>query len=195
MLEKSGEVHVVGEAGTAAEAMEAVARFKPDLVLMDVRLPDGSGAEACREIRRARPDTRVLFLTSFADEEAILTVMTGGADGYLLKEIGRDALLRAIKTVAEGHSILDPTVTRPVVERMQALSRDMTAPELNALSVQERRVLALVAEGKTNKEIAGELGLSDKTVKNYLSHAFQKLHVARRSQAAAMFARKLTEGH
>ena len=192
MLENSGEVHVVGEAGTAAAAVEAAARFKPDLVLMDVRLPDGNGVEACRDIRAVRPETRVLFLTSYADERAVLATVTGGAHGYLLKAVGKAALLRAIRTVAEGHSVLDPFVTQPIIARMKALSVvPSDDPGTEPLSAQERRVIALVAEGKTNKEIAGELGLSDKTVKNYLSHAFQKLHVARRSQAAAMFAKKL----
>lgn len=190
MLEQSGEVVVVGEAGTAADAVAEAVRLNPDLVLMDVRLPDGSGAEACSDIRNVCPDIRVLFLTSFADDLAVMTTVSGGAQGYILKEISREALIRAIKTVADGHSILDPSVTKPILARMRAVAVEPTGPEKESLSSQERRVLALVAEGKTNKEIAAELNLSDKTVKNYLSHAFQKLHVARRSQAAALFTKR-----
>jgi len=190
MLEESGEVSVIGEAGTAADAVTEAVRLNPDLVLMDVRLPDGSGAEACSDIRNVCPEIRVLFLTSFADDLAVMTTVAGGAQGYVLKEIGREALIRAIKTVADGHSILDPSVTKPIIARMRAAAVEPTSPEKESLSSQERRVLALVAEGKTNKEIAAELNLSDKTVKNYLSHAFQKLHVARRSQAAALFTKR-----
>jgi two-component system response regulator DevR len=190
MLEESGEVSVIGEAGTAADAVTEAVRLNPDLVLMDVRLPDGSGAEACSDIRNVCPEIRVLFLTSFADDLAVMTTVAGGAQGYVLKEIGREALIRAIKTVADGHSILDPSVTKPIIARMRAAAVEPASPEKESLSSQERRVLALVAEGKTNKEIAAELNLSDKTVKNYLSHAFQKLHVARRSQAAALFTKR-----
>lgn len=189
ILGRDPSIQVVGEAGTMAAAVEECLRLMPDLVLMDVRLPDGSGVEACREIRSARPQTRVIFLTSYADEDAVLATIAAGADGYLLKEIDGEGLLRAIKTVVGGQSILDPAITQRVLRQMQSLSRvaDDESPELSA---QEQRVVALVAEGKTNKEIAAALGLSDKTVKNYLANVFQKLHVTRRSQAAAYFVRR-----
>jgi DNA-binding NarL/FixJ family response regulator len=179
-------IEVVGEAKNMATAIAEAVRLKPDVVLMDIRLPDGSGVEACREIRAICPDTRVLFLTSYSDEEAALASISGGADGFLLKDIGGEALIHAIKTVAAGQSILDPAVTRPILERMRSLTS--AAGQGEELSPQEQRVLALVAEGKTNKEIAVALGLSDKTVKNYLSNVFQKLQVTRRSQAAVLFA-------
>jgi RNA polymerase sigma factor (sigma-70 family) len=157
---------------------------------MDVRLPDGNGFEACRQIRRRQPDTRVLFLTSFADEEIVLESIDAGGDGYLLKEIDEENLVQAIRNVAAGRSILDPAVTRRVLERVKNTDTHLETPSTNglgSLSPQERRVLALVAEGKTNKEIGQALGLSDKTVKNYLSNIMEKLQVTRRSQAAAYF--------
>jgi DNA-binding NarL/FixJ family response regulator len=190
LLDRARSIEVVGEAGTAAEAIITAARLEPDVVVMDVRLPDGNGVEACREIRAARPETRVLFLTSFADQHAVLAAICGGADGYLLKEIGGEALIRAVKTVAGGKSVLDPAVTHPILARMRSVSNPTGDGGEEPLSPQEQRVLALVADGKTNKEIATALGLSDKTVKNYLSHVFQKLQVTRRSQAAVLFARR-----
>jgi two-component system response regulator DevR len=190
LLADTSNVDVIGEAGTVAEAVTEAVRLKPDLVLMDVRLPDGSGIDACREIRTARPETRVLFLTSFADEDAIFATIFAGADGYLLKEIDEDGLIRAIETVAGGRSILDPSITQQVLARMKTYSAQATEQKGEQLSPQEQKVLALVAEGQTNKEIAVALGLSDKTVRNYLSNIFQKLQITRRSQAAALYARR-----
>jgi two-component system, NarL family, response regulator DevR len=190
LLSDAANVDVVGEAGTAAEAVTEAARLRPDVVLMDVRLPDGSGIDACREIRTARPETHVLFLTSFADEDAIFATIFAGADGYLLKEIDEDGLIRAIETVGGGRSILDPSITQRVLARMKAQSVQATEQKGEQLSPQEQKVLALVAEGQTNKEIAAALGLSDKTVRNYLSNIFQKLQITRRSQAAALYARR-----
>jgi len=187
LLNRHTDIEVVGEAGTVASAVEETARAQPDLVLMDVRLPDGDGFEACRQIRRAQPETRVLFLTSFADEKIVLESIDAGGDGFLLKEIDEDNLIRAIRNVAAGQSILDPAVTRSVLERVKNADTPSTKGELELLSVQERRVLALVAEGKTNKEIGVALGLSDKTVKNYISNILDKLQMTRRSQAAAFF--------
>ncbi len=190
LLSRHKGIEVVGEAGTSAAAVEQTACLKPDMVLMDVRLPDGNGFEACRQIRRVQPDTRVLFLTSFADEEIVLESIDAGGDGYLLKEIDEDNLVQAIRNVAAGKSILDPAVTRRVLERVKNTDTHLETPSTNKLgsiSPQERRVLALVAEGKTNKEIGQALGLSDKTVKNYLSNIMEKLQVARRSHAAAYF--------
>jgi DNA-binding NarL/FixJ family response regulator len=162
--------------------------LKPDLVLMDVRLPDGSGVEACRDIRTSSPDTRVLFLTSFGDDEAVLGTILAGADGFLLKEVSGDELIRAVRTVASGRSILDPNITQRVLAKVKSVSSGESKQE--SLAPQERRVLALVAEGKTNKEIAVALDLSEKTVGNYLSNIFQKLHVTRRSQAAVYFSKR-----
>jgi two-component system, NarL family, response regulator DevR len=190
LLSGTGNIDVVGEAGTAADAVSLAARLKPDLVLMDVRLPDGSGIDACREIRTARQETRVLFLTSFADDDAVLATILAGADGYLLKEIDEDGLIRAIETVAAGRSILDPSVTQRVLARIKDQASTGREQKGTDLSPQEQKVVALVAEGQTNKEIAVALGLSDKTVRNYLSNIFQKLQVSRRSQAAALYARR-----
>lgn len=191
LLGKVKTIQVVGEAGTAADALTEAVRLKPDVVLMDLRLPDGSGIDACREIRAACAATKVLFLTSYSEEDVVLASVVAGASGYLLKEIGGEALIRAIESVAAGQSILDPAVTQRVLARMQSLTTQAAKvkkkEEEEQLSRQEQRVLALVAEGKTNKEIAAALDLSDKTVKNYLCNIFQKLRVSRRAQAAAKF--------
>jgi two-component system, NarL family, response regulator DevR len=185
----TGTIQVVGEAGTGDAAVKAAVRLKPDVVLMDLRLPDKSGIDACREIRAACADTRVLFLTSYSDDDAVLAAVFGGASGYLLKEIGGQSLIHAVEAVASGHSILDPAVMQRVINSMKSIVEavDKDKDKDNILSPQERRVMALVAEGKTNKEIATALDLSDKTVKNYLSNIFQKLQVSRRAQAAATF--------
>jgi DNA-binding NarL/FixJ family response regulator len=187
LLEHYPDIAVIGEAGSVAEAVARAVELKPDLVLMDVRLPDGNGFEACRQIRKLLPDARVLFLTSFADEEIVIESIDAGADGYLLKEIDEPTLVRGIRDVAGGQSILDPAITRRVLERARTPSTKSAPDRWRSLSPQERRVLALVAQGKTNKEIAIALGLSDKTVKNYLSNVLEKLDMTRRSQAAAFF--------
>ncbi len=187
LLQHYPDIQVAGEAGTVAEAVARTLDLKPDLVLMDVRLPDGNGFEACRQIRRSLPEVRVLFLTSFADEEIVIESIDAGADGYLLKEIDEATLVRAIRDVARGQSILDPAITRRVLERARTPSIATARDRWDSLSPQERRVVALVAQGKTNKEIATDLGLSDKTVKNYLSNVLEKLGMTRRSQAAAFF--------
>ncbi len=174
------EINIVGEAASVAEAVRQAERLRPQVILMDLRLPDGSGIDACREILSSMPQTRILFLTSYSDEEAIVSTVMAGASGYLMKEIGQDALIRAIGDAAAGRPILDSRSTQPVETKIKNV----------ALSPQERRVLALVVEGKTNKEIAAALYLSDKTVKHYLSNACVKLGVSRRSQAAVIFARQ-----
>jgi len=186
-------IQVVGEAGNKASAITETIRLQPDVVLMDVRLPDGSGVEACREIRSSCPNTRVLFLTSFADNEAVMATIMAGADGFLLKEIGGDELIKAVKTVADGQSILDPAVTQRVLNNIKKLSSPGSEDKSDTLSSQEMKVLTLVAEGQTNKEIAATLDLSDKTVGHYLENIFQKLNVTRRSQAAALFARRFSQ--
>ncbi len=190
LLNREPTIEVVGEAGTAAAAVAQAARLQPDVIIMDVRLPDKSGVEACREIRGADPKVQVIMLTSYADEEAIFNSIIAGASGYLLKQIRGEELVRAIETVAGGQSLLDPAVTQSVLEKMKRLASGQRLDEMLELSAQEKRVLALVAEGKTNREIARALGLSDKTVKNYLSHVFEKLNISRRAEAAAFFARR-----
>jgi len=189
LLSTEPRVDIIGEAGTVATAVETCARLRPEVVLLDIRLPDGTGFDACRQILAQLPDTRVLVLTSVADETLVDEAIRAGAHGYLLKEIDGRGLLQAVFDVAEGKSILDPAVTARVIQLVKggsSASRDALA----ILSPQERKVLALIAEGQTNKEVANGLGLAEKTVKNYLSNIFEKLHVSRRSQAAAMFVRE-----
>jgi two-component system response regulator DevR len=188
LIAKSGGIRVLGEAATVAEAVREAQRLRPDVVLMDLRLPDGSGITACREILSRAPRTRVLFLTSYSDEDAVRATVLAGASGYLLKEIGQQALIDGIKAVASGQSILDPRVTQAVLRQLTTPPASPGAGE-EALSPQERRILEHVVEGKTNKQIAAAMGISDKTVKNYLSNAFQKLQVTRRSHAAVLFSR------
>jgi two-component system response regulator DevR len=187
LFTEAGGFQVVGEAGTMADAVADASRLKPNVVLMDVRLPDGNGIDACRTIRSAHSDTRVLFLTSFADDDAVLATILAGADGFLLKEVSSEQLIDAVKTVAGGQSILDPAITRRVLTKVKSLSAPTAEEKRDPLSPQEERVLALVAEGKTNKEIALSLNLSDKTVGHYLENIFQKLQVTRRAQAAVYF--------
>jgi DNA-binding NarL/FixJ family response regulator len=189
VLSRHEEFQVVAEASTVAESIAAAKRFEPDLVVMDVRLPDGSGIEACREIRTELPATRVVMLTSYPDEEAVLSAILAGASGYLLKQIrGRD-LVSALEAVGRGDSLLDPAVTERVLERVRRIASGDEKDELSELTAQERKILRLVADGKTNKEIAGEVFLSDKTVKNYVSSILSKLNLQRRAQAAAFVAK------
>jgi DNA-binding NarL/FixJ family response regulator len=188
LLDRSTGFQVVAQAGSVEESIAAARRFRPDLVIMDVRLPDGSGIEACREIRAELPDTRVMMLTSYPDEEAVLSAIIAGASGYLLKQIrGRD-LISALESVGRGESLLDPAVTEKVLERVRRVATT-GGDELADLTSQERKILLLVAEGKTNKEIASEIFLSDKTVKNYVSSILSKLNLQRRTQAAAFVAK------
>jgi two-component system response regulator DevR len=183
-------MEVVGEADTSAAAIKEAARLAPDVVLMDVRLPDGSGVTACREIRAANPRIRVLFLSAFEDDTALLATAFASAGGYLLKEIGAEHLTQAIRTVASGLSVLGPGVARTLMGGLCTIgAAGRPSPEARPLSNQEQRVLALVADGKTNKEIAAAMGLSPKTVKNYLSTVFEKLQVSNRSEAVARIIR------
>lgn len=193
LLTRNPAIVVVGEADSVASAESELLRLKPDLVLLDVRLPDGDGFTLCRKVQALNLDTRVLILTSSADDDTVYESMKAGADGYLLKEIDADKLVRAIIDVFAGLSIIDPSVTKRVIGRAKSASLSSGTGKQPVLSPQEIRVLALVAEGKTNKEIATELELSDKTVKNYLSNVLEKLQVGRRSQAAVYFAKHLAK--
>jgi DNA-binding NarL/FixJ family response regulator len=194
LFDRREDFQVVAEAGTVAEAIEQARRFEPDLVVMDVRLPDGSGIEACREIRAERPATRVVILTSYPDEDAVLSAIVAGASGYLLKQIRARDLVAALQTVGRGESLLDPAVTERVLERIRRIATGGYGDELSQLTPQEQKILALVAEGRTNKEIAAEVFLSDKTVKNYVSSILSKLNLERRAQAAAFVAKHRQPG-
>jgi two-component system, NarL family, response regulator DevR len=180
---------VAGQASTAAEAMVEARRTRPDVVIMDVRLPDGSGVEACRSIRAERPETRVIMLTSYAEDEAVVASVMAGAAGYLLKSTEPDRLIEAIRLVALGESLLDPRVTSAVLDRLRRGTTAADADPLAVLSEQERRIVPLIADGKTNRDIAGALHLSEHTVKAYVSDILRKLHLSRRAQAAALVSR------
>ena len=188
LLATERSIEIAGEAGNVASGVDTCARLKPDLVLLDIRLPDGTGFDACRQILARSPATRVLILTSVADDTLVENAIRAGAHGYLLKEIDRRGLVQAIRDVASGKSVLDPNVTARVMDFMK--SGHDTANVLATLSPQEKRVLAHIAEGCTNKEVGVKLGLSEKTVKNYLSTVFEKLHVSRRAEAAVIFAQQ-----
>ncbi len=183
LISRQTGMSVVGEAGSVAESIEAAARAKPDVVIMDVRLPDGSGVEACRAIREARPETKVVMLTSYADDEALFASILAGASGYLLKQTRGQAVVDAITAVAAGRSLLDPDVTGKVLERMRETRAE--DPALASLTDQERKVLAGLAEGTTNRKIGEAMFLSEKTVKNYVSRILDKLGLSRRAEAAA----------
>jgi DNA-binding NarL/FixJ family response regulator len=178
---------VVGEAATAAEAVPAIGRLVPDVAVLDARLPDGHGVDVCRDVRSAHPEVACLMFTSYDDEEAILAAIMAGASGYLLKQIRGNDLVDAVRRVAAGQSLLDPAVTQTVLARLR--SGDVKRPDpLAALSDQERRVLTLITEGLTNREIGERLFLAEKTVKNYVSSLLAKLGLGRRAQAAALAA-------
>jgi two-component system response regulator DevR len=187
LLAQHAQLEVVGDAGTMAAAIEAANKHRPDIVLLDVRLPDGSGFDLCRRLHQLNPPVRVIILTASTDDEIVMQAIGSGAEGYLLKEIDEQGLVRAIKEVSEGRSVLDPAVTRRVLNRVKDGTLAPQSGKLDRLSAQERRVLELVAQGKTNKEIGLAMSLSDKTVKNYLSNLMEKLQLSRRSQAAAFY--------
>ncbi|HEY5627763.1 MAG TPA: response regulator transcription factor [Nitrospira sp.] len=193
VLDHNQGITIVGEASSKAQAVKEATRLNPDVILMDVRLPDGSGIDACREILADCPATRVIFLTSYTDDDSILAAVLAGASGFVLKEINSGALIRAIRTVSTGRSVLDPDATQRALNWIKSVPTTDDGPvRATSLSPQEERILALVAEGLTNKEIASSLNLSDKTVKNYLANMFQKLHISRRAQAAAFFVKRNT---
>jgi two-component system, NarL family, response regulator DevR len=187
LLEAEGDLEVVGEAGTAQEALARVPPTRPDVAVLDVRLPDGDGVEVCREIRSAHPDIHCLMLTSFADDEALFQAIMAGASGYVLKQIKGADVVEAVRSVAKGQSLLDPSVTARVLERLRAGPDE---DELLArLSPQERNILRLIADGLTNRQIAEQVHLAEKTVKNYVSNLLSKLGMERRTQAAVYAAR------
>ena len=190
LLDHHPQFDVVGEASTAREAIEMVGTTHPDVVVMDIRLPGTSGIEACEEITGRYPETKVIMLTSYADDEAVFASILAGAAGYLLKQTRGQALAEAIEAVVQGGSLLDPAVTQKVLERVRSLGGRRPDDSLASLSDQEQKILLLIAEGKTNKEIAEEIFLSDKTVKNYVSSILSKLNLRRRAEAAAFIARK-----
>jgi two-component system, NarL family, response regulator DevR len=192
MLHAEDDVVVASEAGSVREAVDEADRTRPDVIVMDVRLSDGSGIEATREIRAKHPETRVLMLTSFADDEALFASIMAGASGYVLKQVKSGDLMRAIRAVGAGNSLLDPSVTSAVLDRLRKGKHLLRDEKLARLSPQEERILTLVADGRTNKEIGDELRLAEKTVKNYVSSILSKLEVARRAEAAAYLARHTT---
>jgi DNA-binding NarL/FixJ family response regulator len=188
LIARQKGMSIVGEAATSKEAIETAARARPDVVIMDVRLPDGTGIEACRTIREARPQTGVIMLTSYADDEALFASIIAGAAGYLLKDAKGQTVLDALAAVSQGRSLLDPTVTGKVLERVRKGPDE--DPGLKSLTEQERKVLEHVAEGKTNREIGEIMFLSEKTIKNYVSRILDKLGLARRAEAAAFMAKR-----
>jgi two-component system, NarL family, response regulator DevR len=185
------DMEVVGEASTAAEALQRIPTVTPDVAVLDVRLPDGTGVEVCREIRSQLPSVQCLMLTSYADDEALFDAIMAGASGYVLKDIKGNDLVDAIRTVASGRSLLDPATTQRVMERLRAPRE--TDDRLAALTDQERRILDLIGDGLTNRQIGEHMFLAEKTVKNYVSSLLAKLGMERRTQAAAFVARRQAE--
>lgn len=189
LLHSEPDMEVVGESASAAEAARRIPALRPNVMLLDVRLPDGSGIDVCRSVRSIDPNIRGLVLTSYADDEALFSAIMAGASGYVLKKIGSSDLVDAVRLVAAGKSLLDPEVTAQVFERVRMGNEP---DELSELSGQERRVIELIAEGLTNRQIAERMGLTEKTVKNYVSHLLAKLGLVGRTQAA-VFASKLRQ--
>lgn len=189
LIETEPEFQVVGEASSGPEAIQMARIFRPQVVVMDVRMPEGGGVEACRDLRDQSPEIQVIMLTSYSDDEALFNSIMAGAAGFVLKQIRGQDLVDAIRKVAAGQSLLDPSVTKRVLERLRRAKFDDRDPRLARLSPQEERILDMVAEGRTNREIAEVIHLSDKTVKNYVSSILSKLEVQRRSEAASYVAR------
>ncbi len=185
LLDHHPQFEVIGEAGNSREALEQVSRLKPDIVLMDIRLPGASGIEACEEITHRFPETRVVMLTSYAEDEMLFSAIRAGASGYVLKQIGGDDLVRALEAVARGEALLDTAVTQRVFQEVRKAVKDEEASAFSNLSQQEKHVLLLVSEGKTNREIAKALFLGEGTVRNYVSSILSKLGVSNRAEAAA----------
>jgi DNA-binding NarL/FixJ family response regulator len=195
LIDRQPEMEVVGEAGTVREAVEQAKSLSPDVVVLDVRLPGGTGLDACRQIKADRPETRVIMLTSFPDDEVLFDAIASGADGYVLKQIGSDDLIHALERVGRGESILDPAVMDQVFAKMREMRRQERAHAFAGLSGQEMEILARVAEGETNREIGEAMHLSEKTVRNYVSQLLSKLDLNSRAQAAAYAARHRIEDY
>ncbi|MFE2938648.1 response regulator [Streptomyces sp. NPDC059255] len=193
LLSVEDDIEVVGEAGTAADAMARIPATRPDVAVLDVRLPDGSGVEVCREIRSRDESVKCLMLTSFADDEALFDAIMAGASGYVLKAIRGNELLTAVRDVAAGRSLLDPVATARVLERLRTGNSAKPDDKMAGLTDQERRILDLIGEGMTNRAIGERLHLAEKTIKNYVSSLLSKLGMERRSQAAAYVARLQAE--
>ena len=189
LLESTGSIEVVGEAGTAAEAAARIPALHPDVAVLDARLPDGSGIEVCRGVRAVDPSIRALILTSYDDDEALFAAIMAGAAGYVLKDVKGLDLVAAIRQVADGNSLIDPALTARVLERVR--NGPATAPELAELTEQELKLLALIAEGLTNRQIGERMFLAEKTVKNYVSSILAKLGLERRTQAAVLASKLL----
>ncbi len=186
-LEDCADITIIGEAGTAAAGVEAAVKFKPDVVMLDLHLPDKSGLLACRDLLKMRPGTPVLILTSSSSERHMHEAIAAGAKGYLLKENDGASLATALRAVARGDSVFDPSMAAQVLNLVKNRGQRTPAEKLSQLSPQERRVVALLAGGLMNKEIGDQLGLTEKTVKNYLATIFSKLNISRRTQAAALY--------
>ena len=185
LLEQSDHFEVVGEANNAKEAVEIAGEFRPDIVLMDIRLPGASGIEACEEITQLYPEVRVVMLTSYAEDEMLFSAIRAGASGYLLKQINSDDLIRSLESVRRGDALLDPLVTQRVFQEVRRAVKEEEASAFAILSQQEKHVLILVSEGKTNREIAKSLFLGEGTVRNYVSSILSKLGASNRAEAAA----------
>ena len=191
LLQSVTDIEVVGESGSAVAAVEEIVRLKPDVAILDARLQDGSGIDVCREIRSSVPSVGALILTSYEDDEALLSAILAGAAGYVLKEVRGNDLVESIRRVATGQNLLDPGITRRVLQRVRSGGNE--PGELAGLTPQERRILELITEGLTNRQIGERLQLTEKTVKNYVSHVLAKLGVQRRTQAAVLASKLL--GH
>ena len=195
LIDRQEGMEVVGEAGTVREAISQVEQLAPDVVVLDIRLPGGDGLEACRQIKALRPETRIIILTSYPDDEKLFDAIACGADGYVLKQIGSDDLIRALEHVGRGESMLDPTVTAQVFAKMREMRRQERAHAFADLTAQEMQILGRVAEGETNREIGAAIQLSEKTVRNYVSIILGKLGLSSRAQAAAYAARHRIEDY
>ncbi|WP_155335792.1 response regulator [Acrocarpospora corrugata] len=193
LLEAEDDIEIVGEAGTAESAIARITALRPDVAVLDVRLPDGDGVGVCREVRSRIPELACLMLTSYADDDALFDAVMAGAAGYVLKQIHGSDLVGAVRTIAAGHSLLDPQTTATMLQRLR--DRAARKDPLAALSDQERQILDLIGEGLTNRQIGQRLFLAEKTVKNYVSNLLSKLSMERRTQAAAMVARMKAERH
>lgn len=195
LIERQPGMEVVGEADSVRDAVAQAEQLAPDVVVLDVRLPGGNGLQACRRIKAQRPATRIIVLTSFPDDEVLFDAISAGADGYVLKQIGSDDLIRALERVGRGESLLDPSLTDRVFAKVREVRRQERAHAFADLTAQEMQILARIVEGETNREIGAALHLSEKTVRNYVSTLLGKLNLASRAQAAAYAARHHVEDY